>query len=427
MLWCVDIIIPIQLLLLTSFPSVLNTQNIRDTYNCSLDDRVKHVKECMKREQIYTKKRETSASAGNELLTTRIAKKWNTTKGGQQNNKVRVLICEAFQSGYSCPEIALEIRKLAFRNGRYFDENRKSQDSTYESIAKQVRRLKNKFDKGDLNKLLGLTGKEKLKAMKKKSINPNARGRKPLNAASELEVKLGEWITKLEEEEKRITRTMIFRKALELEPGFCDGDIQKLKKWFYYGFKKRFDLSIRKIASVGQKLPKNWEEQMVDMRGRVRHRQGASQQPDGRVLITGVTDEYYFNTDHVPVWVESVGNYTWGRKSSGRRSVKTGGKEKDRYTVQLGVGKGGKKLDPFVVFKGERNLCFMFTMLKYLLYNILAHICSILFQARQRSTIQLNHSVINTEVRTVLLEKFMNANLIAMATITLLATKRTLQ
>ena len=273
--------------------------------------------------------------------------------------------------------------------------------------------------------MLGLSGKEKLKALKKKSINPNARGRKQLNSASSLEAELGRWITKLEEEEKRITRTMIFRKALELDPGFYGGDIKRLKKWFYYGFVKRFELSIRKIASVGQKLPKDWEAKMVQMRGRVRHRQQPLAQPDGRVLITGVTDAYYFNTDHVPVWVESVGNYTWGRKSSGRRSVKTGGKEKDRFTVQLGVGKGGKKVIPFIIFKGEKALLFIITLLKDLSYNTLTHISSILTQPSQRSTIHLNHAVINTEVRTVLHVKFMNANLIAMGTITLLVIKCT--
>ena len=188
---------------------------------------------------------------------------------------------------------------------------------------------------------------------------------------------------------------------------------------------KRFELSIRKIASVGQKLPKDWEAKMVQMRGRVRHRQQPLAQPDDRVLITGVTDAYYFNTDHVPVWVESVGNYTWGRKSSGRRSVKTGGKEKDRFTVQLGVGKGGKKVIPFIIFKGEKALLFIITLLKDLSYNTLIHISSILTQPSQRSTIHLNHAVINTEVRTVLHVKFMNANLIAMGTIALLVIKCT--
>ena len=33
--------------------------------------------------------------------------------------------------------------------------------------------------------------------------------------------------------------------------------------------------------------------------------------------------------------------------------MKTGGKEKDRFTAQLCIGKDGQKLIPFLIFKGE--------------------------------------------------------------------------
>ena len=90
----------------------------------------------------------------------------------------------------------------------------------------------------------------------------------------------------------------------------------KTRKWFYYGFVKRFDMSVRKISSVGQKLPPaDWEAQMVNMRGRVRHRQGPKQPPDGSVVITGIRDTYYFNTDHVPEWYESVYGYPFEHPS----------------------------------------------------------------------------------------------------------------
>lgn len=336
--------------------SLLIAQNITTTYNCSMEERVSHVKACMQREEIYTKKKKTYSNVANVLILTRIANSWETKKGAQQDNNTRVLICKAFQKNYSNGEIALEIRKVSFRREQ-FDENRKSRDKIYESISRRIRQtIRQQYDGGMFTDLLMLTGREKKKALKKKSIDPNARGRKQLDSDSDLEKELAQWIYKLEDEEKRITRTMIFRKALELNPDFHGGDIKKLKKWFYYGFKNRANLSVRKIASVGQKLPKDWEEKMVDMRGRIRHRQCPVVQPDGRVLITGVTDEYFFNTDHVPVWYESVGNYTWGRKDSGRRTAKTGGKEKDRFTTQLGVGKGGKKLIPFIIFKGEKAL-----------------------------------------------------------------------
>ena len=83
----------------------------------------------------------------------------------------------------------------------------------------------------------------------------------------------------------------------------------------------------------------------------MRHRQLSTTRPDGSVESTGVEDAYYFNTDHVPVWYELVGNYSWGRRDSERQYVRTGGKEKGRITVQLGVGKGGKKLAPLLFSK----------------------------------------------------------------------------
>ena len=92
---------------------------------------------------------------------------------------------------------------------------------------------------------------------------------------------------------------------------------------------------------------------MMNMRGRVKHRQLPTEQPDNIIVLKGVHAAYYFNTDHFLVWYESVKNFTWEKKDSGRRTVKTGGKDKDRFTAQLGVGKGGKKCIPFLIFKGE--------------------------------------------------------------------------
>ena len=48
-----------------------------------------------------------------------------------------------------------------------------------------------------------------------------------------------------------------------------DGYLEGMKKWFYCGFFKRFDLSNQKISGAGQKLPTNWENALVDMRGKV--------------------------------------------------------------------------------------------------------------------------------------------------------------
>ena len=73
----------------------------------------------------------------------------------------------------------------------------------------------------------------------------------------------------------------------------------------------------------------------MDVRGKVRARQKPETKLDGSMRIARVRDAYFCNTDHVPVWYETVGNYTWRKKSGGRRHIRTGGNKKDRFTAQL--------------------------------------------------------------------------------------------
>ena len=92
---------------------------------------------------------------------------------------------------------------------------------------------------------------------------------------------------------------------------------------------------------------------MDDMRDRVRQRQKLEAHGDGTIRIARVKDAHFVNTDHVHVWYEPVGNYSCGKKDSGQKNIKTGGKEKDRFPAQFSITKDGKKLIPFLIFKGE--------------------------------------------------------------------------
>ena len=94
-----------------------------------------------------------------------------------------------------------------------------------------------------------------------------------------------------------------------------------MKNWFYYSFVKRVDLSNHKISGAGQKLPTNWEKALVDMRGKVQARQKPETRLDGSTRISGERAANFCNKDQVPVWYESVGNYTWGKKAGGRRHI----------------------------------------------------------------------------------------------------------
>jgi len=103
----------------------------------------------------------------------------------------------------------------------------------------------------------------------------------------------------------------------------------------------RNGLSNRKICGAGQKLPDNWETKLTDMHGRVHAQQNPEMRTDGTVRIRGVKDAHFCNTNHVPVWFESVGNYSWGKKNGGRRHVRTGDKEKNRLLLNSALPKMG--------------------------------------------------------------------------------------
>lgn len=231
-------------------------------------------------------------------------------------------------------------------------------DNCYKAIVHIIQKTRKMWEQGDLECIRALEGTERRKALQRKAVNVNARGRKAIDLTSRTEKYLMEWLQERWRLEQRVSRTMIFRKVLDLDPKFCggvesDGHLDRLKKWFYYGLKVRQNLSNRKISGAGQKLPGNWEETLKNMHGRVRAVQNPIRRADGTKRLAGVKDEHFCNTDHVPVWYESVANYSWGPKSGGRRHVRTGGKEKNRFTAQLSISKAGKKLIPFLIFKGE--------------------------------------------------------------------------
>ena len=123
-----------------------------------------------------------------------------------------------------------------------------------------------------------LEGKDRLTALKKKSVSVNARGRKSIELSTRTEKLLLVWLEERWRLDQRVSRTMIFRKVLDIDPKFkggvnSDGHLNQLKKWFYYGFKVCHGLSNRKSCGAGQKLPVHWEHAVLDMHGKVRAKQ----------------------------------------------------------------------------------------------------------------------------------------------------------
>ena len=87
-----------------------------------------------------------------------------------------------------------------------------------------------------------LKGKDRLAALKKKSLSVNARGRKSIQLGTRTEKLLLAWLEERWKLDQRVSHTMIFQKVLDIDPKFkggvhSDGYLAWLKKWFYYGFK----------------------------------------------------------------------------------------------------------------------------------------------------------------------------------------------
>ena len=79
----------------------------------------------------------------------------------------------------------------------------------------------------------------------------------------------------------------------------------------------------------------------------------------GRNAVLPVLDKYFVNTDHLPFYRDMSGMYSWTKQGAGGRNkrdfrgqIRTGGGEKDRFTVQLTVSKDETKLKPYLIFKG---------------------------------------------------------------------------
>ena len=164
-----------------------------------------------------------------------------------------------------------------------------------------------------------------------------------------VEEKVAEWIRDKRGEGKRISRLVVLRTFLQLNPAMFGGKsavgfIVKMNRLFY-AFLKRHGLSIRAITSVGQKLPVGWETKWDEFEARML---------ECRRLEPGdlIPPSCVWNMDQTPVYIEEVGKTTVNVKGEKSAAVRTAGKEKERVTVQLTVNAMGGKLPPDAIFKG---------------------------------------------------------------------------
>jgi len=110
-------------------------------------------------------------------------------------------------------------------------------------------------------------------------------------------------------------------------------------------FLKRWDLSVRRKTTVGQRLPADIIDKVVRFiigtrKRRIKH----------KYSLSGIG-----NMDETPVWMDMPGDTTITRTGVKSVPILTTGHEKARFTVCLAAMADGTKLKPFIVFKGVRQ------------------------------------------------------------------------
>jgi hypothetical protein len=172
-----------------------------------------------------------------------------------------------------------------------------------------------------------------------KAMNPKKRCRRSRKEFwPELESQLKTWIISRRNENRRVSTTGIRLKAKELAKHLKINDFKGSKCWCFL-FMKRHNLSVRAVTSIGQKLPKDWEEKMAVFGVFVKN------------AINGVNFEHIGNMDEVSISFDMPSGFTVETKGSTDVRITTTGNEKCNFTVVLCATADGGKCKPLVIFK----------------------------------------------------------------------------
>ena len=172
-----------------------------------------------------------------------------------------------------------------------------------------------------------LTGKKRLPGGGRKAQLPD------------MEEKLASWVLEQRFRHLHVTRSAIQHKALELYQG--DEEFHASRGWLE-NFFKRHDFSLRRKTTVCQRLPRDLIPKVVSYLMKVRK----------MLLVQQYPLESIGNMDETPMWLDMPGDTTVATVGDQSIPIRTTGHEKLRFTVILIAMANGKKLKPFVVFKG---------------------------------------------------------------------------
>ena len=133
---------------------------------------------------------------------------------------------------------------------------------------------------------------------------------------------------------------MICLKAKELAKQRNVADFVEELSWCGR-FMRRNRPSVHSRTTVGQKLPENWEEKVMNFHQFVSRRKEE----------LAIQADRVFNMDEVPMSFDAPYSRTVETTGAERVPVSTSGHEKTGFTVVLACSEYGKKLKPVVIFK----------------------------------------------------------------------------
>jgi DDE superfamily endonuclease/Tc5 transposase DNA-binding domain len=164
----------------------------------------------------------------------------------------------------------------------------------------------------------------------------------------DLESRLHKWVEEMRQEDIPVCTNNIIAQAISLDTTntFKKGNAQRISRWVYC-FLERWNLSIRRVTRVGQKLSGHLQQVKQDTTTAINSRFIAGG------TLENVGPHYFINMDQTAVYFESKSKCIVAKKGARSVCARDSGSDAKRCTIVVTVAADGTKLPPFFVFKGQ--------------------------------------------------------------------------
>ncbi|KAL1444446.1 hypothetical protein MTO96_029867 [Rhipicephalus appendiculatus] len=158
----------------------------------------------------------------------------------------------------------------------------------------------------------------------------------------QLEDTLTDFVREVRARSLPVTIDTIHNKAVELarEAGLTREEFRAPNSWVRR-FMKRKGFSLRRRTSICQKLPEEFEDQLLNFQRFVNRLREQKNYMMGQIG----------NADETPVWFDMPSSTTITQRGAKDVKLLPTGNEHSRFTVMLACTADGRKLPPFVIFK----------------------------------------------------------------------------